>query len=104
VPISASAFDSTFLDDAGINNVLELQFFVPGLSVYNNQSAAQTNFNINGAITIPLIDGVAARACPAPVFCYPSRLLVVTSCSPTGSMTTKQPWTSTPLRRSNIGV
>ncbi len=51
VPISVSAFDSAFLDDAGVDDVLELQFFVPGLTVYNNQSAAQTNFNIRGVGT-----------------------------------------------------
>ncbi|MEM9622195.1 MAG: TonB-dependent receptor [Pseudomonadota bacterium] len=51
VPISVSAFDSAFLDDAGVDDVLELQFFVPGLTIYNNQSAAQTNFNIRGVGT-----------------------------------------------------
>ncbi len=51
VPISVSAFDSAFLDDAGVDDVLELQFFVPGLTVYNNQSVAQSNFNIRGVGT-----------------------------------------------------
>jgi outer membrane receptor protein involved in Fe transport len=51
VPIAVSAFDSAFLDDAGVDDVLELQFFVPGLTVYNNQTAAQTNFNIRGVGT-----------------------------------------------------
>ncbi|MGI9328825.1 MAG: TonB-dependent receptor [Pseudomonadales bacterium] len=51
VPIAVSAFDSAFLDDAGVDDVLELQFFVPGLTIYNNQTAAQTNFNIRGVGT-----------------------------------------------------
>jgi len=51
VPIAVSAFDSAFLDDAGVDDVLELQFFVPGLTVYNNQSVTQTNFNIRGVGT-----------------------------------------------------
>ena len=51
VPIAVSAFDSDFLDDAGVDDVLELQFFVPGLTIYNNQTAAQTNFNIRGVGT-----------------------------------------------------
>ncbi len=51
VPIAVSAYDSAFLDDAGVDDVLELQFFVPGLTIYNNQSAAQTNFNIRGVGT-----------------------------------------------------
>jgi iron complex outermembrane receptor protein len=51
VPIAVSAFDSAFLDDAGVDDVLELQFFVPGLTVYNNQSLNQTNFNIRGVGT-----------------------------------------------------
>lgn len=51
VPIAVSAFDSAFLDDAGVDDVLELQFFVPGLTIYNNQSASQTNFNIRGVGT-----------------------------------------------------
>lgn len=51
VPIAVSAFDSAFLDDAGVDDVLELQFFVPGLTVYNNQTSAQTNFNIRGVGT-----------------------------------------------------
>lgn len=51
VPIAVSAFDSAFLDDAGIDDVFELQFFVPGLTIYNNQSATQTNFNIRGVGT-----------------------------------------------------
>jgi len=51
VPIAVSAFDSTFLDDAGVDDVMELQFFVPGLTIYNNQTVAQTNFNIRGVGT-----------------------------------------------------
>lgn len=51
VPIAISAFDQNFLNDAGIDDVLELQFFVPGLTIYNNQSAAQTNINIRGVGT-----------------------------------------------------
>ena len=51
VPIAISAFDQQFLDDAGIDDVLELQFFVPGLTIYNNQSPAQTNINIRGVGT-----------------------------------------------------
>ncbi|MFK7915405.1 MAG: TonB-dependent receptor [Pseudomonadales bacterium] len=51
VPIAVSAFDAAFLDDAGVDDVLELQFFVPGLTVYNNQTAAETNFNIRGVGT-----------------------------------------------------
>ena len=51
VPIAISAFDRQFLDEAGIDDVFELQFFVPGLTVYNSQSAAQTNFNIRGVGT-----------------------------------------------------
>lgn len=51
VPISISAFDTAFLDDAGVDDVLELQFFVPGLTVGNSQSVAQTNFNIRGVGT-----------------------------------------------------
>jgi iron complex outermembrane recepter protein len=51
VPIAISAFDSEFLEDAGVDDILELQFFVPGLTVYNNQSPAQTNFNVRGVGT-----------------------------------------------------
>ena len=51
VPIAISAFDQQFLDDAGIDDILELQFFVPGLTIYNNQSPAQTNINIRGVGT-----------------------------------------------------
>mgnify|MGYP002058574838 FL=1 len=51
VPISISAFDQQFLDDAGIDDVLELQFFVPGLTILNNQTPAQTNINIRGVGT-----------------------------------------------------
>ena len=51
VPIAISAFDQQFLDDAGIDDMLELQFFVPGLTILNNQSPAQTNINIRGVGT-----------------------------------------------------
>ncbi len=51
VPIAVSAFDNVFIEEAGVDDVLELQFFVPGLTVYNNQSPAQTNFNIRGVGT-----------------------------------------------------
>ena len=51
VPIAISAFDQEFLDDAGVDDVLELQFFVPGLTVYNNQSVTQTNINVRGVGT-----------------------------------------------------
>lgn len=51
VPIAISAFDQDFLNEAGVDDVLELQFFVPGLTVYNNQTAGQTNFNIRGVGT-----------------------------------------------------
>ena len=51
VPIAISAFDQEFLDDAGIDDVLELQFFVPGLTILNNQTPAQTNINIRGVGT-----------------------------------------------------
>ena len=51
VPIAVSAFDQEFLSEAGIDDVMELQFFVPGLTIYNNQSAAQTNINIRGVGT-----------------------------------------------------
>ena len=51
VPIAISAFSQEFLDDAGVDDVLELQFFVPGLTVYNNQSVSQTNINIRGVGT-----------------------------------------------------
>jgi iron complex outermembrane receptor protein len=51
VPIAISAFGQQFLDDAGIDDMLELQFFVPGLTILNNQSPAQTNINIRGVGT-----------------------------------------------------
>ncbi len=51
VPIAVSAFDQEFLDQAGVDDVMELQFFVPGLTIYNNQTAGQTNFNIRGVGT-----------------------------------------------------
>lgn len=51
VPISVSAFDQDFLDQAGVDDVLELQFFVPGLTIYNNQTPGQTNINIRGVGT-----------------------------------------------------
>ena len=51
MPVAISAFDQEFLDEAGIDDVLELQFFVPGLTIYNNQSAARTNINILGVGT-----------------------------------------------------
>ena len=51
VPIALSVFDARFLEDAGIDDVFELQVFAPGLTVYNTQTAAQTNFNIRGVGT-----------------------------------------------------
>ena len=51
MPVAISAFDQEFLDGAGIDDVLELQFFVPSLTIYNNQSTAQTNINILGVGT-----------------------------------------------------
>ena len=51
VPIAIAAFDREFLDDAGVDDILELQFFVPGLTIANNQSPAQTNINIRGVGT-----------------------------------------------------
>ena len=33
VPISISAFNEEFLNNAGVDDVLELQFFVPGLTI-----------------------------------------------------------------------
>ncbi len=51
VPIAVSAFDGEFLDEAGVDDVLELQFFVPGMTIYNNQTPAQTNINIRGVGT-----------------------------------------------------
>ena len=51
VPIAVSAFGQDFLEDAGIEDILELQFFVPGLTVYNNQTVGQTNINIRGVGT-----------------------------------------------------
>ena len=51
VPISISAFNEEFLNNAGVDDVLELQFFVPGLTILNNQTAAQTNINIRGVGT-----------------------------------------------------
>ena len=51
VPIAVSAFDQDFLEEAGIEDILELQFFVPGLTVYNNQTVGQTNINIRGVGT-----------------------------------------------------
>lgn len=51
VPIAVSAFDQRFLENAGVDDIFELQLFVPGLTVYSNQSAAQTNFNIRGVGT-----------------------------------------------------
>lgn len=51
VPIAVSAFDGEFLDEAGVDDILELQFFVPGMTIYNNQTPAQTNINIRGVGT-----------------------------------------------------
>ena len=51
VPIAVSAFGQDFLEEAGIEDILELQFFVPGLTVYNNQTVGQTNINIRGVGT-----------------------------------------------------
>lgn len=51
VPIAVSAFDQDFLDEAGVDDILELQFFVPGMTIYNNQTPAQTNINIRGVGT-----------------------------------------------------
>lgn len=51
VPIAVSAFGAEFLDDAGVDDVLELQAFVPGLTIYNDQTPSQTNFNIRGVGT-----------------------------------------------------
>jgi iron complex outermembrane receptor protein len=51
VPIAVSAFSQEFLDQSGVDDVMELQFFVPGLTIYNNQTVGQTNFNIRGVGT-----------------------------------------------------
>lgn len=51
VPIAVSAFDSQFLDDAGVDDVMELQIFAPGLTIFHNQTVAQTNFRIRGVGT-----------------------------------------------------
>ena len=51
VPIAISAFNEEFLNNAGVDDVLELQFFVPGLTILNNQTAGQTNINIRGVGT-----------------------------------------------------
>ena len=51
VPIAISAFDGQFIDDAGVDDVFELQFLVPGLTIFNNQTAGQTNINIRGVGT-----------------------------------------------------
>ena len=51
VPIAVSAFSQDFLDEAGVDDILELQFFVPGLTIANNQTAGQTNINIRGVGT-----------------------------------------------------
>ena len=51
VPIAISAFSQDFLDEAGVDDVIELQFFVPGLTIANNQTVGQTNINIRGVGT-----------------------------------------------------
>ncbi len=51
VPISISAFDADFLDDANITDVFDLQRFTPGLTVTQSQTAGQNQFSIRGVGT-----------------------------------------------------
>lgn len=48
VPIAISAFDEQFLSESGVNDILELQVFVPGLSIYSEYSTVVPSFNIRG--------------------------------------------------------
>lgn len=51
VPIAVSAFSEEFLEDANVDDVLELQFFAPGVSIFNGQNAAATSINVRGVGT-----------------------------------------------------
>ena len=48
VPIAISAFDEQFISESGVSDILELQAFVPGLSIYNEYSPVVPAFNIRG--------------------------------------------------------
>ena len=48
VPIAISAFDEQFLIESGVGDMLELQAFAPGLSIYNEYSHTVPSFNIRG--------------------------------------------------------
>lgn len=48
VPIAISAFDGQFISESGVSDIMELQAFVPGLSVYNEYSPGVPSFNIRG--------------------------------------------------------
>ncbi len=51
VPIAVSAFTSEFLENAGVDDVLELQFFTPSLVVAPAQSPVQTAISVRGVGT-----------------------------------------------------
>ncbi len=51
VPIAISAFDSASLDELGINDIRDLQLFVPGLTVVSENSPVQTSINLRGVGT-----------------------------------------------------
>ena len=51
VPIAVAAFGTEFLENAGVNDIFELQFFTPGLVVENGSSAITTSIAIRGVGT-----------------------------------------------------
>ena len=51
VPIAISAFDNQFLEESSVNDIYDLQFFVPGLSVYSEYASTVPSFNIRGVGT-----------------------------------------------------
>ena len=48
VPIAISAFDNKFIVESGVTDIMQLQAFAPGLSVYSEYSPLATSFNIRG--------------------------------------------------------
>ncbi len=51
VPIAVSAFTTEFLENAGVDDIFELQFFEPSFSAVPAQSAVQTSLSIRGVGT-----------------------------------------------------
>ncbi len=51
VPIAISAFGTEFLENAGVDDALELTFFTPSLTIFPSQSPVQTSVIVRGVGT-----------------------------------------------------